>query len=184
MKTLILALLMLIPNVSMADQEASNRTYVKTDEYGRCYAKSIPNGKYGTKGVTKIYQVNENNDTLVQTYDWFAPRLSIFCNLVSGSVIAPSVVQFGPWQRGAGPNPADFALAFYHNGKLLKKYSTSDIAGPSKSVSRSVGHYEVIKEVKGYRWIDSNSYAFDIVTADNKVVSFNPATGERLIEKK
>ena len=60
-----------------------------------------------------------------------------------------------PWHRGHNPRPDHLAIAFYRGGKLLKSYSTLDIAGAEKAqdiglskyqnVSVSVSHYTVFE---------------------------------------
>jgi hypothetical protein len=107
--------------VAHADQEAGNRTYVTASEYGQFYAKSIPNGRYGLKGVTKVYQVGEKADTLIQTYPWYSPR--IFLEGFTGMQTV-YVVQLGPWHRGRKASYEHHAIALYKNDTLLKKYST------------------------------------------------------------
>src|SRR5947207_266179 len=91
-----------------ADEEASNSVYVKTDIYGRIYAKCIPDESYGSKGTTRIYAVDKEDDKLESTYPWYASDIYLM-NTASGI----SVVRMGPWARGRKAVQSDLAIAFY-----------------------------------------------------------------------
>ena len=168
----LMALAMGLPAVARADEEASNGIYVQSGEGGSYYAKSIPAESYGSKGTTRVYLVKEKEDQLVETFDWYAPRIALM-----GTSKGCAVVRFGSWPRGHVASAEELAIAFYLNGKLLHSYSTLDIAGKPDNVSGSVSHYTVIQKVLGFRWIESNSHALDIVTTDGRTLSFDPDTG-------
>jgi hypothetical protein len=164
-----------------ADQEASNIPVVRSGQWGRVYAKSIPSENYGTKGITKIYRTGKDTDTLETTFQWYSNKIYLQANMVNPKGgYGTSVVRFGPWARGRHPQKEHLAMAFYLNNRLLRRYSTLDIYNISKKYTGSIGHYRVIKSVKGYRWVRSNTYAFDIETFDGNIVSFNAATGEKM----
>ena len=89
--------LLAVPPISFADQEASNVPHVATDRYGRCYAKSVPAERYGSRGVTRVYQVGKSQDTLVHTFDWFSQRIHLACNVSdSKSPVGIAIVELGP----------------------------------------------------------------------------------------
>lgn len=137
---------------AFADDEASNRPRVVASEHGNCYAKSVPSTSYGNEGQTRIYVVESDADMLAATFDWYANRLRLECNVADASgVTAISVVEFGPWARGQEASDDVLALAFYWNGRLLRRYSTLDIAGRPSNVSASISHYSAIEEVLGYQ---------------------------------
>ena len=73
--SILLLVLLFQATLSRGDQEAPNRTYVTASKYGQFYAKSIPHERYGLKGSTRIYQVDEEEDILIQTYDWYSPQI-------------------------------------------------------------------------------------------------------------
>lgn len=170
----------LIGTAAAADQEASNIPHAQSDTYGRCYAKSLPDEYYGEAGETHIYQVERDTDLLLDHYDWFAQRLFLQCNMSRNGDVGASIVRMGPWSRGQEAADDQLAIAFYFKGALLRSYSTLDIAGAPGNVAASVSHYQVIAEVPGYRWIDGDHYAFDIVTIDRRTLSFDPLTGDLL----
>jgi hypothetical protein len=165
--------LTLFSSNARADSEAPNVTYVQSGEIGNCYAKSIPTEFYGSKGTTRIYLVREKDDELAFTFDWYARQIALL-NTSKGV----AVIRIGNWARGHEANKDELALAFYLNGKLLRSYSTLDIAGKPDNISRSVSHYTVIAQHLGFRWVAENSHAYDIKTTDGRTISFNIDTGE------
>jgi hypothetical protein len=166
----------LLAQPAIADEEAANRVHVKSSANGRYYAKSIPDADRGSKGKTLVYAVTKDKDKLIATYKWYAQE---FFLLDAG----PTIVQMGPWARGHEASKDDLAIAFYKDGKLLRSYSTLDIAGTKDNVSSSVSHYTVFESIQGYRWIISNNFAFDTRTNDGRAVSFDVHTGERLTKE-
>lgn len=92
---------LLLQSPAFADDEASNRPLVVASAYGNCYAKSVPAESYGNAGQTRVYRVENEADTLAATYDWYANRLRLECNVAGpNDTIGLSVVAFGPWARG------------------------------------------------------------------------------------
>lgn len=162
-----------------ADQEASNRPYVVTDEWGQFYAKSVPEETYGTHGKTTVYQVAAAGDKLLHSYDWYAPRLFI-AGLAGGANVY--AVQFGPWHRGHTANGDDLAIAFHTNGALVRSYSTLDIAGSPENVSPSVSHYQIFGEVPGVRRPYGNALYFTVELHDASLLTFDLENGEIVTE--
>jgi hypothetical protein len=160
--------------VSHADEEAGNRVYVTASRYGQFYTKSIPHEGYGLKGITKVYRVGKKEDILIQTYDWYSPQ--VFLEGFTGSQDI-YIVQMGPWHRGHKAITEHHAIAFYKNDKLLKKYSTLDIAGTENNVSRSVSHYTIFSEVLGFRRPFGNQLVFDLENHEGNILSFDAETG-------
>ena len=175
-----LVLLQPIARAGSVDEEASNVPHVAASGYGRCYAKAVPDSLYGQVGRTRVYWVLARQDSLLAAYNWFSHRIFLECNVATGDgPVGLSVVRFGPWARGQKANAQHLALAFYRGSRLLRRYSTLDIAGRPSNVSASVSHYTVIDSVMGYRWIDGNRFRFDVRTTDGRLLSFDPATGEK-----
>jgi len=177
-RTLCLLLLMVAVCVRVAaDEEASNAPHVAIDQFGRCYAKSVPLESYGSAGSTSVYAVERGQDRLIDSYAWYSKEIYLQCyTQMPDGRSATSVVQLGPWARGQKASRGDLALAFYAGGALLRRYSTLDIAGSPDRVSASVSHYRVIARVDGYVPNGSRS-AFAIVTEDGRSLLFDPATG-------
>lgn len=164
-----------------ADDEASNTATVRVNRFGNCYAKSVPSEPYGSKGTTKVYAVRSGDDVLLHTFAWYSSEFYLECNVGQpNQQVGVSIIQFGPWARGRQANRNDMALAFYFSGKLVRKYSTLDIAGSPNNVASSVSHYTVIQRVDGYRWQQSNYYTFEVLTSDRRLLVFDPTTGKTL----
>jgi hypothetical protein len=162
-----------------ADEEAANAPHVTADASGRCYAKSVPAESYGSRGTTSVYRVMAGADRLIETYAWYAPRVELQCNTPGLSGDAVSIVQFGPWARGRQATADHLAIAFHANGRLLRRFSTLDIAGSPDNVSASVSHYQVFGEVEGYVYAGA-VLVFRLNTTDGRRLTFEPATGNLL----
>jgi hypothetical protein len=140
--------------------------------------KQFPIRCTGRRAARALSGYARAQDSLLASYDWFSQRIFLECNVATGDgPVGLSVVRFGPWSRGREARAQDLALAFYRGGRLLRRYSTLDIAGRASNVSASESHYMVIDSVMGYRWLDGNRYRFDVRTTDGRVLSFDPATG-------
>jgi hypothetical protein len=169
---------------SHADTYSENWVFVAaattdgTTGQGDRYAKCIPAEFFGTNGVTKIYRVGKDQDVLEHTYPWYTTVIHL-----SGASEKTSVVRFGPWNSGHRANTNDLALAFYYDGRLLKSYSTLDIAGKPDNVGFSVSHYSWSGAIRGYGYINSPSsdhhiYGFMLKTHDGRTLCFDVKTGE------
>lgn len=185
---LCVGLVLFMPD-SLADQESSNVAHVAAGPYGRCYAKSTPRHVRDPEraprqqGRTEIYRVNDPQDVLVTVYDWFSQRLFVKCG--PGDNIA--VVRVGPWHRGHVASPEHLALAFYKNGKLLKRYSTLEIAGrePDRNVAMSVSHYsvfrsepEMVAETTQSGLVFTEEWTVRATTVDGRELVFDMNTGK------
>lgn len=156
------------------DDIADNTIYVKSSPNGHCYAKAIPDDRYGSKGVTKIYAVRESEDRLIEIYPWYAQQIDL-----QTTAWGVSVVRIGTWHRGQGASKGDLAIGLYLAGKTLKEYSTLDLALALNSSDNQPKYFGILK-APGYRWRGSNNYVFDIETGDGKTLSFDVKTGELL----
>jgi len=182
---------------ALADKEAGNRAHVAAGPYGRCYAKSVPRhirdpgDEPRQQGRTEVYQVGDPEDVLLWKYDWFSQRLFIRCIPGSGTL----VVRVGPWHRGHYPQADHLAIAFYRDGKLIKRYSTLDIAGGEraaqgafskfKNFSTSVSHYSVFaarpalaKDTGTVGATSREDWVIKATTVDKRVLVFDIDTGE------
>jgi hypothetical protein len=164
---------------ALADEERANRPHVVADVHGQCYAKSVPDKSSGQEGSTGILAVEEAGDRLVHTLPWYSSQIHIQCQVVPGYA-AISVVRMGPWAQGYQARAQDLALAFYHDGRLVRQYSTLEIAGRADNVSRSSSHYTVIRR-QGWSQQPAGSLpSFEVETEDKRRLTFDPATGNIL----
>jgi hypothetical protein len=169
---------------SRADQEAANRTYVTTDPWGTCYARSAPAEVYGTAGRTDVFAVGtlDQPDWLVASYDVFSNQIYLSC-LTMGEDGSPDIAMatLGPWPRGRQPDSTTLAIAFFFAGQEVARYSTSDISGGRlEAVSCSVSHYQVIAEIEGFQRDAEDRDVFVLVTVDGLRLTFDATTGELL----
>jgi ankyrin repeat protein len=176
---LMICAMLIVSMPSYADDEAANSPHVVTNVWGGCYAKSVPSKPSGQEGITKVYTVTAEQDTLSVTLPWYSKSLYVECNVCNekGSC-GISTVRLGEWNRGHEINDHDLAIALYLNDKLLKSYSTKDIAGTQANASTSVSHYTVIKNIIGFKRTQTGSDKFLIETYDNRTLSFSATTGE------
>lgn len=179
-KTSLFCLCMTLATPAMADEEAANLPRVYTDEWGGCYVKTVPDDYTSLKGTTRVYNVQKEADELTAEYDWYAKKVDLICNACHDGTCGPLVVRHGPWSRGHEPSDADLALAFYHGDKLMKRYSTLDIEGDAQSASRSVSHYTVIREHKGFVYTRTGQPRYVVITHDGRELTFNAITGAQI----
>jgi len=195
--TMLLGLVFLLaPSCAHADEERAPYTHVVAGDNGRCYAKSIPKSTTDPlvqqAGLTRVFRVREDNDMLVDEYDWYAPEIFIKCAGIGSGMdsIQIALVRRGPWHRGHSASPDHLALGFYIGGQLRKTWSSADIIAGAPdadaAISISKSHYRVLDTIPGFIWLapdvgaDSGRWAFEAVTVDGRHLLFDPATGELL----
>ena len=125
--------------------------------------------------ITSERDIASTGDTLLHTFDSYAQELWLHCG--EGADPVPSIVQSGPWPRGNLASADHLAFAFYHRGRLVRRYSTLDIAGAPERVSASVSHYRVFSEIRGLRARGTVSPTFEAVTTDGRRLTFDAASG-------
>jgi len=157
---------------AFADEEASNRPIVRSSEYGAYYAKSIPSEDYGTIGVTRVYSVGTEEDTFLYEYPWYAAEIYM------GGSGDGTMVRFGPWARGREPREDHLAIGLYREGRVVREYSTLEIANLGSGVSHSVSHYRVFGERLGFNWSGSDGVFFEVMGVGGGLLRFNLETGE------
>jgi hypothetical protein len=141
----ILAASMMLCSVSpsYADQEQSPIPLAFASEpSGDAVFTMIP-AKFDAKGkvVSEPYGVMyrlQRNGALKEIYrikGWYSWKVYV-------SEKGQYLVQRGPWNRGQRPEKDHLAVAFYKDGKLLKRYSTAELVKDHSKVRSSVSHYE------------------------------------------
>lgn len=172
MKYLFTALLLAV--AAMADQEASNVPLVRASEYGRCYARSIPDDLWGTAGTTRIFQVGRDGDVPLAEYPWYASEMYL------GGPGDQCLVRFGPWSPGGEPREDHLAIGFYRDGRTLREYSTLEIYSLGSGISRSVSHYEVFGARLGFQSSSGDTFLYRVEGIDGRVFTFDLNSGEIL----
>jgi len=179
-----------LTNDVLADSEMPARPYVASG--GIYYAKCIPGGTSEEAGKTTVYRIAKWGEELICSFDWYSPQIYLIENFGSELPGQPeinkfcSIVRMGFWPRGSEPNET-LAVAFYKNCKEIKSYSTADIVRlgykDPKNIERSVSHYRVFKQIIGFGFARYGGYKFDVVTMEDRTLSFDAATGEILKEE-
>lgn len=169
----ILAVLLISTNmIARADQEASNGPLVRASTYGVIYARSVPDEDYGQEGTTLVYYVGYDEDTLLSIYDWYASEIYI------GGCGDATVVRFGPWHRGREPRDDHLAIGIYRDGVTVAEYSTLELYEMGNGISASVSHYQIFQDRLGFRWIDGNSYVYEVEGMSGDMFIFDLDTGD------
>ncbi len=170
-KFIYLIVFLLINTRVSADDEVSNRPVVRSSEYGTMYAKSVPQEYYGQIGKTRVYLVGKESDVFVCEYGWYAGEIYM------GGEGGNTLVRFGPWSRGRQPQKDHLAIGFYRDGKVLREYSTLEMKSLGSGLSNSVSHYTVLNKRIGFRWVQGNSYVYEVEGESGKKFSFDLKTG-------
>ena len=176
------ALFALSPSL-LADTPRPNEPIVAAGHDGTCYAKSIPDEISGEKGHTTVLQVGATQDTPGETFPWYAQRIFVLCNVWRHGRNENTVVRIGPWPDGFKANKQDLAIQFYVAGKLVKSYSTLDIAQKPDNVFASVSHYAVFTDFKGFGWHNGELF-FVAFGAHGEELAFSASTGELTFREK
>ena len=115
---------------------------------------------------------NDGSNVPIWTIDWYAPIVYVSSD---GEHLArigccPSL------KNSNKPDIQELAVAFYENGKLLKRYPISDLINNPSGLPKSVSHFQWDKDVS---FDDTLSELTIITTEDNKYV-FNVKSGEMI----
>jgi hypothetical protein len=133
-----------------ADEELDNQPIVAAGWRGECYAKSVPADGIDDAGTTTLYRVESGADVAIETYPWYARNIHVWCP--GWPWEKATVVRVATWPRGILATDEELAVAFYRDGKLLRRYSTLDIAGKPEAVLASISHHRVFDSVEGIVW--------------------------------
>ncbi len=179
--------LLLFPavSVSFADTIGPSSFYITVAPDRKHYARCIPEkpDNQSEAGKTLVFLATPTGDKLIHEFDWYSPNIFIGYRA--------SIVRLGPLYRGKAASPDHLAISFYDQaGKLLKRYSTLDLAGRPENVSASTSRYTVIKETVGlvsvYEKAQGNAqpkhvgFGFEIVLQNDERWVFDTLTGSRL----
>ena len=154
-----------------ADDEAANRAVLRSSTYGGVYARSVPDERHGSMGKTRVFAVGKDADALLCEYDWYAGEMYL------GGDGDRTLVRVGPWQRGHEPQADHLALGVYRDGKTLREYSTLELQQLGSGISRSVSHYTILQERRGFRWLKDSVYVYEVTGVSGKLFRFDLATG-------
>lgn len=181
-KTQILGMFILaFSGPAYADSEAMPIPRITAAKHGTCYFKMMPS-KLNHDKSGEVYEKEEafgiaykldhegSAKEIWKTKGWYAFEVYVSSN-------CENLVRMGNWSRGVEPEKSDLAVAFYNNGKLIKRYSTADLINNKKSVSRSISHYSWQANDALYPLLKYDN-TFQIKTIENKIYVFDVITGE------
>jgi hypothetical protein len=159
---------------SSATKPVPNRAYVKSGPDGVSYARCIPEADAGSAGTTRVYSVGRDKDTLIDTYDWYAPRgVTLGWSPVAGKV---AVMALG------GRTPARSArveLSFHLGGKLLAAYTAEDLRALGVEVEKRADSGHVDMEAVGCEQVaGTNDCVFVVETRGHRRLAFDIVTGK------
>jgi hypothetical protein len=85
-------------------------------------------------GVAYLLQSDGKLKELYRTKGWYSFEVFV-------SADGRYLVQMGPWNVGRAPTSEDLAVAFFKDGKEIKRYSTADLVKDPSKVIVSTSHY-------------------------------------------
>ena len=171
----------LISGSLFADTEIIPVPSVYSSEGRNYYFKMIP-AKYEYKNdkfeITreafgKAYELKEDGSSrlLWQVKGWYSHEV-----FLSGD--GEYLVRMGDWPDGLGPSTKDLAIAFYHKGKLVKKYSTADLIQDKEKVIQTASHYIWLSEEENYAKMHDFDYSFNLTTIEKNEFIFDYRNGD------
>lgn len=175
-------LLATVASPLLADSPAAPFAYVTTALSRTVYFKMVPSQERWGEGTGFAYRVNHDGSEqeLWRCSGWYS--FEVFLS-ADGDCLAA----MGPWNIGSEPKPGDLAIAFYYQGKLLKRYSTAELVKDRKKVLTSVSHYRWLardRRVFGEPKEDPDAElrvswdnTFRLKTCDGIVYEFDMTTG-------
>jgi len=179
-KTFLLAGLLLSSFAVHADREVPPRSYSTNTENGKFeffmrakkgYAR---NSEFDEKRKSGLYQHDLINGKKTSTsaplwtVDWYAHRVIPHSN-------GENLIRHGPWAS----HISQLAVAFYHNGVEIAKYSIDDLIVDKTNLDYSVSHfqwrkaeeYNEEKETLSVSTVEGTTYVFSILTGELKSTS-------------
>lgn len=166
-------------------KRAGNFAYVESGLDGRFYAKSVPDERDGTKGITKVYKVRKDADELIDSYDWYAPREFQDGIVMGWSPIVGKVAVMRVHNEVVEVADGRIELSFYLGGKFLKSYTVKDLVAlgvkqePLEKRGKDESRQRLDYKVLGCEQVpNTNAYRFSIMVPDGKKVMFDIVTGQ------
>lgn len=167
-----LALALLSPTVVVADRPAPQREYTVSSTNGRYEFTMYPTGQPTPSSAPHgdAFRVNPDGtrEFLWKVEQWFSPQTFLADD-------GRSLVRMGPW--AALPASAELAVAFYRDGREVRRYVVADLIDDTSSLVRSVSHYMWQSNLSGYPLLRSDG-KFLVQTVEGRVLAFDVLTGE------
>lgn len=177
---LLLAMARLEPPIAVPDEVMAPRPFIVSPPWpwAQYYFKMSPDPKapYSPgNGVGFAYkiEVGQQDKLIWKTDGWYAYTVFLSYN---GS----DLVRIGNWPAGSVPSADHLAIAFYHDGVLVKSYSTADLIKDASKVEPSVSHYDFARP-DSLKLVDLGGQpvveGFQLTTVDGVEYLFGVANG-------
>jgi len=170
-------LLAIIAAPIRGDEVEPAHPYVVASQDGSHYFKMVPGVKnlfdWDTQGTGIAYEITETGKQkeLWRVTGWYA-----FSTFISND--GKYLVRIGNRSSGE-PSDQQLAIAFYGNGKLIKRYSPLDVLKDPAQAPATVSHDRWLKEVTGFY---KATELFSFVTVENIEYTFDVTTGKILFQ--
>ena len=186
-RTLLLAVLMLVPVFVYGDSEAGPISYATASADGKyLFVMRAPGetqvdeiplvdserrvSKYiaATYPVSGLY-LNDGSTTPLWTVDWYA-----------FSVIVPSdgvhLIRRGPWAK----HLADEALSFLAHGEILHSYKINDLVDTAAALPHTVSHFRWEESAK----LNNENHTLELTTFSKERYTIDYTTGELVTSRR
>lgn len=162
-----------------ADSPAPAKAFTVYSHDRAIRVDSIPKDIFGSNGKTEVFDLAPSGQTQLFSFNWYAHDL-----LVQRTPSGVALIRFGGWPGGRKASDKALAFSFYLGNKLLKTYSSLDIAESPDNVVSSVSHH-VYSHGPGKIIHNSEQkrFEFSIERVDGIVLTFNIENGELLSRK-
>jgi hypothetical protein len=151
-----------------ADTPSLNKPFCVESSDSTIVLEMVPAERIGETGKGSGVARRKDTGAVLWTIDWFAHRVIVLSDGVS-------LIRMGPWATDRTAF-SDLAVAFYRNGKEVRRYTVRELLHDKEKIIRTVSHYF---------WQDSSyplalsldEKRFTIFLIDGSICTFDPATG-------
>ncbi|MES2737009.1 MAG: hypothetical protein V4672_11865 [Verrucomicrobiota bacterium] len=158
-------------HVPMVAAEALHpRVYETRSKNGAFVIKMTSPSSDGSGGGGVVYSVDGSSKIQLWSVNWFADHVAL-------SDTGKDLVRYGAWSQD--PEPwTEYAVAFYHEGKLLKKHLIKELIKDPSQISTTCGLYDwfCMTSTKPVGFSDDGK-TYHLVFADKMAYDFDLRTG-------
>lgn len=134
-------------NITDTAVNPKNRSLMFIESSGKYFARSEPEFPFELtqKGETKVYQIENGDDWEVYSFDWYCRNvyLTEFDNTLYTARVNSA-------HYGILASHRDTCLSLYKKDKLIKSYTTLDLAKHPNNVYNYSEFYSVIRSANGF----------------------------------
>lgn len=149
-----------------ADSMFPNQTYSQKSPSGKIQVNLVPAEPYGEKGSGTA--VDAESGRVLWTVDFYARRIMTLDDGVT-------LIRLGPWASDR-KNLSDLAIAFYRNGKEIRRYLVKDLLRDPRRIQRTASHYFWEAREHFYS-LSPNQKQLTLNLTDGSSYTFEVATG-------